>query len=64
MEESLQKINPFAVGGAFVELCVEKGLIVIEMDDHQLNYYITPQGEKALHTEFGIVLKSCAKLDK
>ena len=43
--KSMQRINPFAIGGAFVEYCVDKGYLVMEVMDHEVKYYLTEEGE-------------------
>ena len=57
-----EQINPFAVGGAFVQYCVNKGHIEIVMNEHEVNYFLTSDGAIALSEQFGIVLGSCAKI--
>ncbi len=61
--ENNQKINPFGLGGAFVQYCVEKEWVILEMTGHEINYYITPEGEKALAENFEIYVTSCMKKD-
>ncbi|HAX73702.1 MAG TPA: hypothetical protein DCY20_09300 [Firmicutes bacterium] len=63
MGEFLQKVNPFGIGAAFLDYCINQKWIVTKMDEHQLHYYLTAEGEAALHSNFGIVLNGCAKLE-
>lgn len=60
--EGLQRVNPFAVGGAFVEYCLEKGYLKTQMLESEIRYYLTEDGEEKLKEEFGITLNSCAKI--
>lgn len=49
-----QRVNPFAIGGAFIEYCVAQGYIDIIMDEHEVQYYLTSRGEIILKEQFGI----------
>lgn len=62
MMKTMQRVNPFAIGGAFVEYCVEKGYLVMDVMDHEVKYYLTEEGEVNLKEEFGITLHACAKI--
>lgn len=58
-----EQINPFAVGGAFVEYCIEQGYIELLIEEHEVKYYLTSDGETALKNQFGIILGTCAKIN-
>lgn len=60
--EALERVNPFAVGGAFVEYCVEKGYLKLEIKENEVIYYLSENGELQLKEEFGITLHACAKI--
>lgn len=59
---ALQRVNPFALGGAFVEYCVEKGYVQMQVIENEVRYYLTEDGEEKLSKEFGISLHACAKI--
>jgi hypothetical protein len=52
-EEDDRSVNPFAIGGGFVNYCVNKGWIVKQGSGRSTRYYVTEQGEKEL-LKFGI----------
>ena len=57
-----QRVNPFGIGGAFVQYCVEHKILEVELKENELKYYLTKEGEEKLESQFGIVLTSCAKI--
>ncbi len=59
-----QRVNPFAIGGAFVSYCVDQGILEVDFQENEIKYYLTKNGEKTLESQFGIVLTSCAKINE
>ena len=60
-----QQVNPFGIGGAFVQYCLDQGILYLEMEEnHEIKYYLTDQGERLLKENFGIVLSECAKINR
>ena len=57
-----QRVNPFGIGGAFVQYCVEHKILEVELKENEVKYYLTKEGEEMLESQFGIVLTSCAKI--
>ncbi len=57
-----ERVNPFAIGGAFVEYCVKQGYLDVIINDHEVQYYLTSQGELILKEQFGITIGECAKI--
>ena len=57
----MQKINPFGLGGAFLQYCVEREYVVIQEEGKKLLYYVTDEGICALRENFGIELTACMK---
>jgi hypothetical protein len=47
-----KRINPFAVGGAFLDWCIKQGWLVREGRE----YFATPKGARELHERFDIKL--------
>ena len=44
-----QQVNPFGIGGAFVQYCLDQGILHLEMDkNHEIKYYLTDQCERLL----------------
>ena len=36
-----QQVNPFGIGGAFVQYCLDQGILHLEMDkNHEIKYYL------------------------
>ncbi len=52
-EQKKKPVNPFAIGGGFLEYCVKQGWIVQEGKGRAAKHYITEKGIKELK-EFGI----------
>ena len=46
-------INPFAIGGGFLDYCVRQGWLIQEGKARGAKYYITNEGEEGLK-KFGI----------
>lgn len=57
-----QRVNPFAIGGAFVQYCVDRQILEVNLEGNEVTYYLATDGEQLLKDEFGIVLTSCAKI--
>lgn len=57
-----QRVNPFAVGGAFVQYCVDRHILDVDLEENEVIYYLATDAEQILKDEFGIVLTSCAKI--
>jgi hypothetical protein len=47
-------INPFAIGGGFLEYCVRQGWLIRQGRGRGTKYYVTQAGREAL-AEYGIV---------
>ena len=47
-------VNCFAIGGGFLEYCVEQGWLIRQRRGRATKYYVTEAGRKAL-AEYGIV---------
>jgi hypothetical protein len=41
-------INPFAIGGGFLDYCVKQGWLIKSGTGRNVRYYVTESGEKAL----------------
>ncbi len=52
---SQKPINPYAVGGGFLEYCVKQGWMIREGKGRNARYYVTPEGEGKLRG-FGITV--------
>jgi hypothetical protein len=50
------RVNPFAVGGAFLGYCVKQGWLIQEGKGRAANYYVTEEGESELR-RFGVKFK-------
>lgn len=51
MEEHIyegQKINPLALGAAYLDYCVRKGWLAISGEGERVQYSLTPDGRKKL----------------
>ncbi len=48
-----QPVNPFAIGGAFLEYCVRQGWLIQRGRGKGMKYYVTEAGREAL-AEYGI----------
>jgi len=46
-------VNPFAIGGGFLDYCIKNGWLIQEGKSKGAKYYVTKQGEKELK-KFGI----------
>lgn len=46
-------VNPFAIGGGFLNYCVKEGWLIQEGKSKGVRYYLTKQGEEELK-KFGI----------
>ncbi len=57
-----QCVNPFEIGGAFVQYCVDHHILEVNLEGNEVTYYLATDGERILKDEFGIVLTSCAKI--
>lgn len=57
-----QCVNPFEIGGAFVQYCVDHHILEVNLEGNEVTYYLATDGERLLKDEFGIVLTSCAKI--
>lgn len=57
-----QRVNPFAIGGAFVQYCVDRHILEVNLEGNEVTYYLAIDGEQILKDEFSIVLTSCAKI--
>lgn len=57
-----QCVNPFVIGGAFVQYCVDHHILEVNLEGNEVTYYLATDGEQLLKDEFGIVLTSCAKI--
>ena len=44
----LKSVNPFAIGGGFLDYCIKQGWLILEKKGRQVKYYITKEGEKGL----------------
>jgi hypothetical protein len=47
-------VNPFAVGGGFIDYCVKQGWMIQEGNSRHAKYYVTKIGEEKTKKEFGI----------
>ena len=47
-KDSLQEVNPFALGSAFLQHCLMQRWIVHKVEGKMHIYLVTPEGEKAL----------------
>ncbi|MEW6235811.1 MAG: hypothetical protein AB1656_10530 [Candidatus Omnitrophota bacterium] len=52
-EGTEKAINPFAVGGGFLDYCVKQGWLIREGSGRSSKYYATPAGKREL-ANFGI----------
>ena len=43
-----KSVNPFAIGGGFLDYCIKQGWLILEKKGRQGKYYITKEGEKGL----------------
>ena len=59
-----QRVNPFAIGGAFVQYCIDHHILEVEILGNDIKYYLTEKGEQTLESQFGSVLTSCAKINE
>lgn len=57
-----QRVNPFAIGGGFVDYCIREQILEVSVDEHEVKYYLTQDGEEILKTQFGMILSNCAKI--
>lgn len=48
-------VNPFAIGGGFLNYCVKQGWLIQEGKGRNAKYYVTKEGEGKLG-EFGIII--------
>jgi hypothetical protein len=48
-----EPVNPFAIGGGFLEYCVQQGWLIREGRGRAAKCYVTPAGREAL-AEYGI----------
>lgn len=46
-------VNPFAIGGAFLDYCVKQGWLLQQGKGRAMKYYVTETGREAL-AEYGI----------
>ena len=46
-------VNPFAIGGAFLQYCVGQGWLIQQGTGRAMKYYVTEMGREAL-AEYGI----------
>lgn len=53
--QGLKAINPFAVGGGFLDHCIAKGWVVKDGSGRQARYFVTDEGVAALR-KFNIKL--------
>jgi len=44
----LKSVNPFAVGGGFLDYCIKQGWLIREKKGRHAKYYVTKEGEKEL----------------
>ncbi len=51
-KQGLRPVNPFQIGGAFLEWCVGQGWL----EQHTQQYFATQEGARELHSRFGIRL--------
>ena len=49
----LKSVNPFAIGGGFLDYCIRQGWLVREKKGRHGKYFATKEGEKKLR-KFGI----------
>jgi hypothetical protein len=47
-------VNPFAIGGGFLNYCVRQGWLIQQGRGKAMKYYVTQEGREAL-AEYGIV---------
>ena len=54
-ESNLERksVNPFAIGGGFLNYCIKHGWLILEKEGRRGRYYATKEGEKELR-KFGI----------
>jgi len=57
MEPGKKPINPFAIGGGFLEYCAKQGWIIKQCRGKNTNYYATKEGEEKLK-KFGIKIQT------
>jgi hypothetical protein len=55
-EMNLKPVNPFAIGGGFLDYCVKQGWIIREGADKSAKYFVTLEGKRKL-SHFGINLE-------
>ena len=48
-------VNPFAIGGGFLEFCLRKGWLVQRGSGREARYFVTPEGRHELR-QFDILL--------
>jgi len=49
----LKSVNPFAIGGGFLDYCIKQGWLIREKKGRHAKYFVTKEGEKKLG-KFGI----------
>jgi len=56
-------INPYWVGGSFLDYCVKQGWMIKRREGRSARYYCTPAGVEALK-QFGIEIRPPAERKK
>jgi hypothetical protein len=49
-----RSINPFAIGGAFLQYCTNQGWLIERGTGRNKTYHVTKEGERELKERFGI----------